>query len=265
MPGRRPTADAAESEAKFLRAHRAHDVDALLREWRRVARAADCAFETLITVGGYPVVGLRSRAARAGVPGIYLCAGVHGDEAAGGLGLLEWASHHTRLLRSGPFMILPCFNPVGTALNTRGDGRGIDLNRRFDRPRDRHVAAWRRFIRGMRFRLALTLHEDYDAQGIYLYELRRAGAPWGGALIDACADLIPPDPRSRIDGRRASNGVMDVRRRTAGLAGMPEAIVLHQEFADVTLTFETPSEFSLFPRVAAHRRFIESALAMDRG
>ena len=40
------------------------------------------------------------------------------------------------------------------------------------------------------------------------------------------------------------------------LEGMPEAVTLFAEQGGAALTFETPSEFSLFDRVQAHRTFV---------
>jgi hypothetical protein len=75
-----------------------------------------------------------------------------------------------------------------------------------------------------------------------------------------CTSRIAPDPRASIDGRRALDGV--IRRSTipSGLPGLPEAIVLWQLGCPVTLTFETPSEFSLDDRVQTQADFVSAVL-----
>ena len=121
---------------------------------------------------------------------------------------------------------------------------------------------WRRVLADRRLSLAICLHEDYDAQGCYVYELqRRADAHWGAALLaQAATQDLPVDPRREIDGMRAQKGVIQRHRVPTHLPGLPEAIVLHQLGCEVSLTFETPSEFSLDHRVAAQARFIEAAM-----
>jgi hypothetical protein len=148
-------------------------------------------------------------------------------------------------------LIAPCLNPVGLTLNTRADHRGIDINRRFHDAEDVICGPWQRWITEKAMRFGLCLHEDYDAQGIYLYELNHARETAGHGIIEQCSRVIAPDPRTNIDGQRAKGGV--IRRRTlpTHLPGMPEAIELHQRGCPLTLTFETPSEFDLDTRVRA--------------
>lgn len=225
-----------------------------------LAREAGCKVSVLCEVEGLPVIAIESVAAREGAPAAYLSSGVHGDEPGAAWGLLAWAEKHVGELKRGAFLIAPCLNPVGITLNTRADHRGIDINRRFHDAEDVICGPWQRWIAGKAMRFGLCLHEDYDAQGIYLYELNHARQTVGHGIIDRCSRLIAPDPRKNIDGQRAKNGV--IRRRTlpTHLPGMPEAIELHVRGCPVTLTFETPSEFDLDARVRVQVKFIESAL-----
>jgi len=245
---------------KRLSDHRAHDARHLLQRWRVLARETGCAARTLCVAQGMPVLAIESAAAREGVPAAYLSSGVHGDEPGAAWGLLTWAEKHVRELKRGSFLIAPCLNPVGLTLNTRVDHRGIDINRRFHDANDVICGPWQRWITGKAMRFGLCLHEDYDAQGIYLYELNHASKTTGHGIIERCSRVIAPDPRTNIDGQRAKNGV--IRRRTlpTHLPGMPEAVELHLRGCPLTLTFETPSEFGLDRRVRAQARFIEVAL-----
>ncbi len=227
-----------------------------------LARAAGCRATVLCEVAGMPVLALESAAAKAGEPAVYLSSGVHGDEAAAAWGLLTWAEKHLKDLRRGSFLIAPCLNPAGLVLNTRLDHRGLDINRRFHDSSDEICGPWQQWITGRAMRFGLCLHEDYDGQGIYLYELNHARKTQGHEIIGRCAPTIAPDPRTNIDGQRARGGV--IRRRTlpTHLPGMPEAIELHVRGCPVTLTFESPSEFALDTRVRVQVKFVESALAV---
>ena len=110
-------------ERRYLTAHRSHDYGTLMRRWSRVARSAGLRAEVIHVAGGYDVLSYGSGDSVEGGDAVYLCAGVHGDEPAGVLGLLEWAEENARLLSARDVLILPCFNPWGLVNNSRVDHR----------------------------------------------------------------------------------------------------------------------------------------------
>lgn len=245
----------------LLPQHRAHDARALMAGWRAVARECGLRQHLLAEMAGEKIPWLESAAARRqDTPAIYLSTGVHGDEPGAAWGLLHWARENTAWLREHPVILLPCLNPRGLAANTRLDHRGLDLNRRFHLDDDDLSGPWQRLIRSRPWQLALCLHEDYDAQGIYVYELGTHPGIRSHALLENAARILPADPRPRIDGSRAQAGVIRRRRLPLHLPGLPEAVVLHQLGCPFTLTFETPSEFALDDRVLAHAAFLTAAL-----
>ena len=239
--------------------HRAHDYAALMAGWERVATKARLQAVSLGVANELPIVVFESGAAAQGQPAVYLSTGVHGDEAAPPWALLEWAAANIETLRRGSFVISPCLNPVGLVSNTRMDGRGLDLNRRFHMSRDPLIKAWQGFMKGRDLTLSLCLHEDYDAQGCYVYEISKSRQVLSEVPMAAIESILPRDLRRSIEGRNAKQGIIRPKVIPAGIRG-PEAIVLHQKGCPVSITFETPSEFSLNDRVQAHRRFIEVTL-----
>lgn len=247
----------------LLPCHRAHDYRELTARWRALARTAGLRFNTLAEAGGERLHWLATGGAAQ--PAVYLSAGVHGDEAAAAWGLLVWAEENLDWLRGHPVLLLPCLNPHGLRLNTRADHRGLDLNRRFHLDEDEICGPWRRLIAARTFTLGLCLHEDYDAQGCYVYELHHGAASLSARLPALGVQALPVDTRTLIDGRRARSGIIRRRTAPADLPGLPEAIVLHQAGCPLTLTFETPSEFSLDRRVRAHVEFISAVLAARAG
>lgn len=257
-----------EDEEKFLREHRSHDVEHVLRRWTALARQVGWSLETIVEQGGYPVVAVSSGPVGESAPSLYLSAGIHGDEPAGVLGLLGWVEENVGTLDGMDVVIFPCLNPWGVAQNCRLDDMGRDLNRSFADAGASPIREWRQFVEGRRFDVAAMLHEDYDAQGSYLYELTRRGCRDGDRLL-ARVDPVMPRHVGLADGRSLKNGIM---RRTRGIReiaekidGVAEAIHLYIEHARVSLTFETPSEFSLFRRVEAQMRFLDGVVAMIRG
>ena len=246
--------------------HRSHDYGLLVKEWKSFAKLSDLKMQTFAMAGDHAVHVITSAKLQPrtvnGEPAtsIYISAGVHGDEPAPPWALLEWARDNTELMKSHRFLIFPCLNPHGLIHNTRVDHRGVDINRTFHDEGGPLIAAWRKVIDKHKFSVALYLHEDYDAQGVYVYELNRNDDIAGHRILEDCARIMPLDGRVKIDGRKADRGLINRKRVPLDLPGMPEAIVLYQMGTPVTMTFESPSEFSLEARIAVQKKFIESSL-----
>jgi murein peptide amidase A len=245
----------------LLPLHQAHDPRALIARWREVAKAAGMQMKVLVEMDGEKVFYLQKRDRLASRP-VYLSTGVHGDEAGSAWGLLSWAQREIEQLRHGNHLIFPCMNPHGLRANTRMDCRGFDINRRFHIDTDPLCGPWLDVVRQSVPKLGLCLHEDYDAQGFYVYELNNRPKAVSYEILKKCAKRISADPRRMIDGRRAKDGVIRPRAIPSTLPGMPEAIVLWQLGCPVTLTFETPSEFSLDDRVHTQADFVNAAIRL---
>lgn len=245
-----------------LAAHRAHDFRHLTARWRAVARTAGLKMRPLATVGKDRLFHLRTPALES-EGGIYISAGIHGDEPAGSEALIAWAEKHARCLARWPLLLFPCLNPWGLRNNCRTDATGADLNRAFNRDDQPVIDAVKRVTAPHQFDLALMLHEDYDGQGFYVYESNRERPFWGEDLLAVAARHIAIDPRLKIDGRKAGHGLIRRRfeQRRFARIGYPEAIWLHVEHARRALTVETPSEFALDVRVRAHVAVIEECVA----
>ena len=159
-----------------------------------------------------------------------------------------------------PLFILPCLNPWGLVNNRRSDERGRDLNGLFDQSNLTPIRELKRLLIGRRFDFGLSLHEDYDAQGLYGYELNERRPDWGARLLRAVAHVIPLDGRRRIDGRVFEESLM-LRRNVHRVPVHAETVDLHlRGHATHTFTFETPSEFSLAKRVRAHVLLMEECM-----
>ncbi len=238
---------------------RCHDYKFLIQRWRKVARAARLKLQPFAEAGGHELFALTSRTAPEG--GIYFSAGIHGDEPAGTEGLLRWAAANTAILRDLPCLLFPCLNPWGLLHNTRLDEQGRDLNRTFHHDGVPQIQALKVLIRPYRFTLSMTLHEDYDGQGLYVYEVERAAPFWGEAMLERARPFIPIEGRTTIDGRRAFKaGLMRRKIDPKGFPEIPEAIYLHQHHSKRTFTIETPSEFALEQRVRVQMELLDEAV-----
>jgi murein peptide amidase A len=152
-----------------------------------VACARKFRVERFGEIAGLPQLALTKRT-RGPRPRIYLSGGIHGDEPAPPLALLA-------LIERGVFddravwFLCPLLNPAGFTCRTRENAEGVDLNRDYKALRSLEIQAHARWLqRQPNFDLALCLHEDWEAQGLYVYELNPTGQPgFARAMLDAGA------------------------------------------------------------------------------
>jgi len=243
------------------RRHRAHDYGGLILGWRRVVRASGLRMEAFSQSGGYPLFYLEAARLPVNAPAIYFSAGIHGDEAAATEGLLLWAEQNPAVLKMIRPLIFPCLNPWGLVNNNRLDERGRDLNRCYGKRKPPQIRDQIRVMGKKTFDLALTLHEDYDAHGVYIYEVAAKKPYWAEKMLAAASEHLPADSRARIEGRPAKNGI--VRRKISPdlMPDWPEAFLLHFQHSARTFTIETPSEMDMSHRVAAHVAVLDAAVA----
>lgn len=251
----------------------AHNPELLGKKWQQIARRCGASFEAVLEQDALPVFCFRSRNFVPGVEGaIYLSAGIHGDEPASVLGLLSWAEKNLATLKNRPVLMFPCLNPWGLRENSRRCARGGDLNRVWNQSRHPLVRCVEKNLAGVRFSSALTLHEDYDASGIYLYEpSRQVRSPAGEEILRRLAKAgCIVDSRRKIEGIRPTVPGLIRRKKISGniLSSLPEALFLffHPAFSTARVfTFETASETDLHLRIQAQELFVEAALEFPTG
>jgi len=240
----------------------AHDAGFLLRRWKRLAKQRGLQTKELQQPGDHPLLLIQSPDfAKHSRGGFYVSAGIHGDEPAGVLALLLWMEGLRPNQFRVPFFLIPILNPWGLVENSRRDRAGNDLNRIWNRKGHPLRRTIDRHLQGHRLSAAITLHEDYDATGIYLYELLHRGRkPLGGDLLAAPAGVLPLEQRKKIEGSRVGWPGWICRKKTPLhlVDTLPEALYLHQNHADHTFTFETPSERDLEKRVCAQLKFLHA-------
>jgi hypothetical protein len=237
------------------------DPSALAARFESAGRAAGFRVEPFGEAAGCPLFALTKRT-RGPRPRIYLSAGIHGDEPAPPLALLE-------MIEAGGFdaratwFICPLLNPAGLARGTRENADALDLNRDYKDLRSAEIAAHAAWLRRQpNFDLTLCLHEDWESKGFYLYELNpRARASLAESMIAAVAPLCPIDPATEIDGRPvAAPGIIRPVGDPLERENWPEAIYLRAHHTTLSYTLETPSAFPLVQRIATLRAAVETAL-----
>ncbi len=237
------------------------NVPALSAQLAEAGRAAGFRVETYGEIEGCPLPAL-TRRTPGPRPRIYLSAGMHGDEPAPPLALLE-------LLKRGEFdgranwFICPLLNPAGLMRGTRENAGGIDLNRDYKRLRSAEIqlhAAWLR--RQPNFDLTLCVHEDWESVGFYLYELNtRARPSLAEGIVAAVARVFPIDLSPSIDGRDAKGGIIRPNGDPTLREDWPEALYLRAHHSTLGYTLETASALPLPQRIDAHSAAIHTAIA----
>jgi murein peptide amidase A len=195
---------------------------------------------------------------------IYLSAGIHGDEPAGPLALLE-------LLREGFFTspshwtLCPALNPAGLVAGTRESGNALDLNRDYlirSSEEIRAHAAWLDNLPPPD--LFISLHEDWETAGFYFYEINlledRPDRARG--ILSAVRPWFEPEAGPEIDGHAVRESGWIYHAAEPDIPeGWPEAIYLAKKGCPVSFTFETPSSRPIWQRVSAHCAAVKAACA----
>jgi hypothetical protein len=154
-------------------------------------------------------------------------------------------------------------NPAGFVGRTRENADGIDLNRDYKALRSLEIQAHARWLqRQPNFNVTFHLHEDWEAQGFYLYELTPAGGTsLAGVMLEAAAKICPLESATVIDGRTvAEPGIIRPVADPLLREQWPESIYLRAHHTQLGYTLETPSSQPLAQRVATIRAAVEAAL-----
>ncbi|MFK7851949.1 MAG: M14 family metallocarboxypeptidase [Akkermansiaceae bacterium] len=228
------------------------ELDSFLAKFASLAESRGFQSEVLCETENGPLVAWEKVGAG---PVVYISAGMHGDEPAGPLAVLD-------LMKRGFFddgkhwMICPALNPEGLSANTRENGSGIDLNRDYLLQESPEVTAHVAWLKGKALPdVFVSLHEDWETEGFYFYEINLGeDQPLRAeSLLSAVSKYFPPEPGPDIDGHEAREPGWIYHGADADLPDLwPEAIYLAKLGCSLSFTFETPSAEDLEKRVAAH-------------
>lgn len=235
-----------------------------LSRLRAAALADDFSWSAYGRIGDSDLPVLR-RIQAPDAPEVYLSAGVHGNEPAGPLAVLELLQRR-QLPPTLNYTLFPLVNPQGLATGTRENAAGIDLNRDYGhKPRSIETRAQLNWIGTRQFDLVICLHEDDDGQGFYIYAHQRISSTldYCQLALDAARPLTGIDGRTEIDGMPARNGRMQPPDSIIEDFGdnLPEALRLHLHHgASFTFTTETPSRHPLANRIRAQCEVVRTLL-----
>ncbi len=237
------------------------DVREYLRGFHEAAQARGWVATRFATVGEFALHGYQRGPASA-ARRIYLSTGIHGDEPAGPVALRRLVEED-RWPKDAEIFLCPCVNPTGLAQNTRENQGGVDLNRDYRDAQSEEVRAQISWLQGLPdLDLTLILHEDWEADGFYIYEVNPDGLPAPGKkILEAVREICPIQPTSLIDGLwECVEGLIHPNVPPADRPLWAEAVFLLAHKTRLSLTLEAPSDFPLELRAAAHVKGVLAAL-----
>ncbi len=231
------------------------DIRALLGEIEIAAQIYGWISEVFHTQNEFPWLALKHSPPSENQPlkiRIYISAGIHGDEPAGPLAALKLIQQN-QWPENAEIILLPCLNPIGFTLNQRENPDKIDLNRDYRNPQAASTRAHIAWLKSQPdFSFYLCLHEDWEANGFYLYEQnpKKQNSP-AQKMIAAVSQICPIDHAEIIDGRAAQAGIIQPTLLPAERPTWPEAFYLIANKSRQGYTLEAPSDFELSLRVNA--------------
>lgn len=201
---------------------------------------------------------------RPGAPVILLSSGIHGDERSGPEALLHFMAEWT-FSREIDWVVSPLLNPSGFGQGTRCNAEGIDLNRDFLRRQCRETEAFMNWWAGRSkpCQIHLSLHEDWEAEGFYLYEIDTSGrseslAP---AILESVTEVAPLQSNGPVDGHPLAAPGLIVHEAVADEPeGWPEAIWLTRTWPVQSYTLEAPGQLAPEVRVKSLVAALRGAL-----
>ena len=193
-------------------------------------------------------------------PNIYISTGIHGDEPSGPVAVLELVKENA--WPAANLWLVPCINPTGFRLNTRENKGGVDLNRDYRHLNCAEVRAHVQWIKQQpHFDLNLLLHEDWESNGFYVYELnpgkRRSLAE---DIIEAVREVCAIESAEMVDTWECRAGIIRPGVDPMQRPQWAEAVWLSVNQSQQGYTLETPSDFALEYRVRAHVMAVRGAL-----
>lgn len=228
------------------------DIPNVLREIHDLALQQDWTCELVFQHADAPLHAYTRTGANA-APKLYISSGIHGDEPAGPLAIRELFRRNAWPAKFN-LWLSPCLNPAGFRLNTRENEAGIDLNRDYRHLHTAEVRAHTSWLcKQTQFDLAILLHEDWEANGFYLYELNPLGRrSLAETIVQTVSFILPIEQEATVDGLwQCHHGIIRPHIPPTDRPQWAEALWLIANKTSQNYTLETPSDFPLQLRVQA--------------
>jgi len=236
------------------------DIERVLSDMEDAAKQYGWKFEVFFKTDSYHLLALTRQQTKV-TKRVYISTGIHGDEPAGPLALLQLLRENN-WPTNADIWLCPCLNPTGFPKNSRENAQGVDLNRQYLNPQAEEVIAHINWLqRQPTFDVCMCLHEDWESQGFYVYEVNKdRRASFAEPIIESVSKVCPIDLSPLIEDRPAEKGIIRPNIDPASRPQWPEALYLVSNKTRMSYTLEAPSDFPLATRVAAHVAAVRTVL-----
>lgn len=190
---------------------------------------------------------------------LLIIGGIHGDEPAGPYGIAAW-------LRRGKYpsdiniLCVPLLNPTGFDKQTRENAGGRDLNRGLNKSIKpaKELQVLLKSLAEESIDFVLTLHEDGEHEGVYLYSSSTDMKPLCKDILKAASQHIPINTNEKIFGDNAQDGmIFDDSSKPKHI----HSIEFYVEQNGINcITFETPQNVDLQIRIKAQVEAIDAVI-----
>ncbi len=237
------------------------DIQSVLEQVKLAAAAHGWHRDSIVIPNGSELVAYRRRH-DGGKKRVYLSTGIHGDEPAGPLAILKllqenhWPDHID-------VWLCPCINLTGFPLNKRENALGIDLNRDYRHFKSEETRAHVAWLKEQPdFDIAVCLHEDWEANGFYLYELNPDNRPsLAEKIIQTVSMVCPVESADTVDGWPVKDGIIRPNVKPDERPQWPESIFLLTTKTRQAYTLESPSDYPIEIRVAGQTTAVRTVLS----
>ena len=238
------------------------DIERVVGEVEKAAAKHGWQAETFLQKDSLRLIGLMRKVLKP-TKRIYISTGIHGDEPAGPLAVMQLIQEN-RWPANADIWLCPCLNPTGFPLNSRENAQGVDLNRDYLSVKTEEIRAHIAWLEKQpEFDVCLCLHEDWESQGFYVYELNPDNQPsFAEAITKSVAEVCPIDMSPEIEDRPAVGGIIRPTFDPRSRPQWPEAFYLFTNKTRLSYTLEAPSDYELKTRVAAEVAAVRVVLEM---
>lgn len=187
-------------------------------------------------------------------PNIAILSGLHGDEPGGPYGILDFMANND--VTSCNIFVMPLMNPHGFNRHIRRDADQKDLNRQWDESSSAFIKELKKLFKKQKFDFVLSLHEDDDADGFYLYGGRYIGHDSLKIMADILSPHVDPITDGEIYGDPVYGGIVEDNNEDK-----PKHFKSLEFFFDKlnvpNLTVEIPGKLDLKERVKIYSLFLK--------
>jgi predicted deacylase len=198
-------------------------------------------------------------------PSICIVAGIHGNEIAGPLSIIQLLETFLELLPARyRYIIYPLINPTGFDLRQRYDDDDRDLNAIYQETLTSKnytevQAFYEDILKFGKFEAVLSLHEDSDLEQFYMYGLGKENKEFYRAICQFARTWIPTWANADIYGCHSDEfGLVLSTARDHAFDGA----LYHQGIAPIAFTLETPGRLDVSFRVNLMSQLVLHSLRM---